>query len=217
MSLSAWLRAWFFRLRDGARVEAELVDRASRLGRGSVIRPGAVVARSTLGEGVYVNHGALVLSADVGPYCSLGPSCQVGPNEHLLTEPSTSSYLYPAAAAEEMRRRNAVRTTLGADVWIGSGAIVLKGRTVGVGAVVAAGAVVTGDVEPYAIVVGVPARPVQTRFDPAVCRELLESGWWRRPSAEVRRAMAVRDRDASADEGARAFLEALGNDEMPDS
>jgi len=210
VSLSGWLRAVLLRVRDGARVEADLVDLASKLGRGSVIRPGAVVARSTLGEGVYVNHGALVLSSDVGPYCSLGPSCQVGPNEHLLTEPSTSAYLYAAAAAEEMRRLNAVRTTLGADVWIGSAAIVLKGRTVGVGAVVAAGAVVTRDVEPYTIVAGVPAKPVRTRFDPALCRQLLESGWWRGSSGEVRRAMAVRNRDATPDEKARAFLDALG-------
>lgn len=53
---------------------------------------------------------------------------------------------------------------IGNDVWIGHGAIVLPGRSIGDGAVVAAGAVVTKDVAPYAIVAGTPARPIRRRF-----------------------------------------------------
>jgi acetyltransferase-like isoleucine patch superfamily enzyme len=47
-------------------------------------------------------------------------------------------------------------------VWIGAGAVVLPGVTIGRGAVVAAGAVVTAPVEPYTVVAGVPARPIKT-------------------------------------------------------
>lgn len=54
---------------------------------------------------------------------------------------------------------------IGSDVWIGFGAIVLSGISIGRGAVVAAGSVVTDDVEPYAIVAGVPARQIGRRFN----------------------------------------------------
>lgn len=56
------------------------------------------------------------------------------------------------------------RVEIGADVWIGFGAVVLSGVTIGRGAVVAAGAVVTSDVASYDIVAGNPARPVGRRF-----------------------------------------------------
>ncbi|MDX6350693.1 MAG: virginiamycin acetyltransferase [Streptomyces sp.] len=54
---------------------------------------------------------------------------------------------------------------IGDDVWIGYGAVVLSGLSIGRGAVVAAGAVVTSDVDPYVVVAGNPARPVGQRFD----------------------------------------------------
>ncbi len=207
---SAWTRSMFFRVRDGARVDSPYVDRASRLSAGCVVRPGAIVARSVLGEGVYVNHGAFVRATDVGPYCSLGPRCQIGPNEHLLTEPSTSEYLYGAEASQEMAELNRTRTTLEADVWVGSAGVVLKGRVVGVGSVVAAGAVVMADVEPYTIVAGIPARPLRRRFDDeSLCDALVRSEWWLRPSAEIRRAMASRVADSTPEERAWTFLDAL--------
>lgn len=56
------------------------------------------------------------------------------------------------------------RVEIGDDVWIGFGSVVLSGVTIGDGAIVAAGSVVTRDVEPFAIVAGVPAKPVGQRF-----------------------------------------------------
>ncbi|TWO66169.1 hypothetical protein FN976_26760 [Caenimonas sedimenti] len=56
------------------------------------------------------------------------------------------------------------RPKIGHDVWVGSGAIILRGVIIGDGAIVAAGAVVTRDVAPYTVVAGVPARFVRDRF-----------------------------------------------------
>lgn len=57
--------------------------------------------------------------------------------------------------------------TIEDDVWIGAGAVVLPGVTIGTGAVVAAGAVVTASVPPFTVVAGVPARPIKTIARPA--------------------------------------------------
>ena len=58
------------------------------------------------------------------------------------------------------------------DVWIGYGAKILSGVTIGQGAVIAAGAVVTKNVEPYAIVGGVPAKVIKYRFKPDIVKKL---------------------------------------------
>jgi virginiamycin A acetyltransferase len=60
-----------------------------------------------------------------------------------------------------------MRTVIGDDVWIGFGAVVLSGVTIGRGAIVAAGSVVISDVQPYEIVAGNPARHVGRRFTDA--------------------------------------------------
>ena len=67
---------------------------------------------------------------------------------------------------------------IGHDVWIGQYARLRPGISIGTGAVVAAGAVVTRDVEPYAIVGGVPARLIRHRFSDELCADLLASQWW---------------------------------------
>jgi acetyltransferase-like isoleucine patch superfamily enzyme len=74
---------------------------------------------------------------------------------------------------------------IGNDVWIGYRAIILSGVTIGDGAVIGAGAVVTKDVEPYAIVAGNPARLIRKRFDDETIRRLLEIKWWDWPIEKI--------------------------------
>lgn len=69
-------------------------------------------------------------------------------------------------------------TVIGHDVWLGYGALVLPGVTVGHGAVVAAASVVAADVEPYTVVAGNPARVVRRRFDDESVAQLLRAAWW---------------------------------------
>ncbi|WP_420818963.1 hypothetical protein [Ornithinimicrobium flavum] len=79
------------------------------------------------------------------------------------------------------------RTRFGRDVWVGQGALVRRGVTVGDGAIVAAHAVVTKDVPPYSIVAGVPATILRTRFegaDRAEHQRLLDGPVMKRVAAE---------------------------------
>ncbi len=69
-------------------------------------------------------------------------------------------------------------TRVGNDVWIGYGATILPGVTIGDGAVIGSMSVVTGDVPPYAIVGGNPARVIRHRFDEATVARLLALRWW---------------------------------------
>ncbi|MEE1789015.1 CatB-related O-acetyltransferase [Streptomyces sp. SP17BM10] len=85
-------------------------------------------------------------------------------------------------------------TVVGNDVWFGYGATVLPGVRIGDGAIIAAGAVVTSDVDPYTVVGGNPARPIRRRFPDADIELLLRAAWWDWPTdlvtAHVRAIMS---------------------------
>ena len=74
---------------------------------------------------------------------------------------------------------------IGSDVWIGSGALILSGVTIGPGAIIGARSVVSGDVPPYAVAAGNPARHVRYRFPEPLITALLEAAWWDLPDADV--------------------------------
>ena len=76
-------------------------------------------------------------------------------------------------------------TVIGNDVWMGMQVMVMPGVTVGDGAIISAGAVVTTDVEPYTIVAGNPAGPLKKRFDHDTIEALLEIRWWDWPVEKI--------------------------------
>lgn len=125
----------------------------------------------------------------VGNYCSIGPDvlflCKV---DHPLVYPST----YPFKTLlwdTKTSNQDAVtkgHIILGNDVWIGARAIILSGVTIGTGAVVAAGSVVTKDVAAYTVVGGNPARPIRKRFSDSQIEGLLQSRWWEMPQDELK-------------------------------
>ena len=159
-----------------------------------------------LGRDCYVNRGAELYQADVGHFCSIGHFAQIGPNEHLTDEMSTCNALNGASLTIKLDQHNARRTTLGSDVWVGARAILLRGITVGTGAIIAAGAVVTEDVPDYAIVAGVPGRLLRKRFSDTRIAELLQSQWWTLPQTQITQAMEAAALECDADAKATQFL-----------
>lgn len=124
----------------------------------------------------------------IGRYCSVAAGVWIVPDEHPVNWLTTSSLSYNGESfrwhdegarlslPSSFSGKNFV--TIGNDVWIGCGCFIKGGVRIGDGAIVAAHAVVTKDVPPYAIVAGSPARIVRYRFDDATISELLELRWW---------------------------------------
>ena len=112
-----------------------------------------------IGSEVYIGRNAELHAGEnstisIGDKTFFGPSVYIGTDNHNFKRTDIPM-------KEQGRTEKDV--TLGSDVWIGAKAVILNGIAIGNGAIVAAGAVVTKDVEPYMIVAGVPARPVKNR------------------------------------------------------
>lgn len=85
--------------------------------------------------------------------------------------------------------------TIGHDVWVGAGATILSGVSVGNGAVIAAGSVVTKNVPAYTIVGGNPAKPIKQRFDDVTIAKLESLAWWNKDIGEIRSIMHLLQSD----------------------
>jgi chloramphenicol O-acetyltransferase type B len=153
--------------------------------------------RLVLGHRTYTHGTARVLvyrgdedhEVRVGSYSSIAEDVQifVGGEHHpewVSTFPFRAAFRMPGRF-EDGQPVSRGPVTIGNDVWIGLGALILSGVTVGDGAVIAANAVVTKDVRPYAIVGGNPAREIRRRFRDDQVDRLLEIRWWDWPEAEL--------------------------------
>ena len=87
----------------------------------------------------------------------------------------------PWCSAYKATWPNPGNTMIGDDVWIGHQALIMPAVTIGPGAMIGAGSVVTKDVAPYTIVAGNPAKMIRKRFDDDVIHALLNIQWWNWP------------------------------------
>lgn len=140
--------------------------------------------------------------ATTSPF-SYSPHGLMGLRDYLLAQGLTSFPLHPSAPFASQP------VILGHDVWVGQGAMFKGGVTVGDGAIVAARALVTTDVPPYAIVGGTPARVLRMRFPEALAERLRGLAWWRY-GPDVLHPLDVRDPERFADK-----LEALQAENPP--
>lgn len=139
----------------------------------------------------YFARNTLAQNVQVGSFCSISEDCNIGMPSHPTDMVSTSpiflegvNYLNKSFAT--FSYNDCPRTNIGNDVWIGASAKIKSGVNIGNGAIIAAGAVVTYDVPPYAIVGGVPAKVIRYRFDEDTIKKLQESKWWDLPEDELR-------------------------------
>lgn len=154
----------------------------ARLGRKVHLKTGVSIGPDVeIGDYSYVNAYTEIASGTVGRFTSIASFCSIGLNSHPVDWVSTSPMLYSELqlGAGNRYRDDRGGSVIMNDVWIGTHAVIMRGVTVGNGAIVGAGAVVTKDVPPYAIVVGVPAVVLRFRFAPDVVQRLLAMEWWK--------------------------------------
>ena len=160
--------------------------RETRLGAYCEVGARTVLLDVEMGDYSYVVNDSQMTYTTIGKFCSIAAMTRINPGNHPMQRAAQAHFTYRASAyfpgesddAEFFAWRRSHRVDIGHDVWIGHGAIVLPGRRVGTGAVIAGGAVVTKDVAPYTVVGGNPARPIKRRFTEEIERRLVRLGWW---------------------------------------
>lgn len=145
---------------------------------------------NNIGKYTFIGKNTIIgpTTSQVGSFCSIAPDVIIGPNSHDITAGTTSTFIHAYSSSLDYRSQktsssynnykqslNTKNTEIGHDVWIGYRAIIMPGVTVGDGAIIGAGSIVTKDVEPYSIVVGNPAKLIKYRFDTETIQEILNA------------------------------------------
>jgi phosphonate metabolism protein (transferase hexapeptide repeat family) len=182
---------------------ATVID--SNLGAWTEVGARTKVVETTMGDYAYVVHDSDIIYTEMGKFCSIASHVRINPGNHPLERAALHHFTYRShqflmgdddEAFFDWRRSYSVR--MGDDVWIGHGAVVLPGVSIGTGAAIAAGAVVTKDVAPFTIVSGVPAKPLRERFPESVQNGLLDIRWWDWSREELMEALPdIRDLSAA--------------------
>lgn len=126
---------------------------------------------SSVASNVHVINGRHPLKTPYVSTCPLfyAPNSALG--EGFVGKSMFDEYIYADAV-------NKYPVVIGNDCWIGAGVSIVEGVTISEGGIVLAGAVVTQDVPPYAIVGGVPAKVIGYRYSEEVIKKLLKIQWW---------------------------------------
>ncbi len=147
--------------------------------------PISVGKHSYGGPNLHWSKGDFKHSLTIGAFCSIADDVSIFVGKHgrhhidyVSSYPLT--YVFGKSANLVSSRYQAANLSvhIGNDVWIGRGAMVMAGVTIGDGAVIGARAVVVKDVAPYSIVGGVPAKLIRMHFEQAIVNKLLKLCWW---------------------------------------
>ncbi len=139
----------------------------------------------TIGAFSYSNSN-ISYGIQIGRYSSIASGLKIFGAEHFTDWISTSPRFYSSnfqtkyknnEISDTNRKKHCIN--IGNDVWIGQNVTLKRKINIGDGAIVAAGAIVTKDVEPFSIVGGVPAKLIRYRFDKSTIDDILKLKWWR--------------------------------------
>lgn len=134
---------------------------------------------TTLGYNNFI-HG----DVEIGKYCQIGADVAIHTTNHPISYLST--YVNNTLFNGELSSLKEVKkTVIGNDVWIGHNVNIMGGVTIGNGAILAAGALITKDVPAYTIVGGVPAKEIRKRFSESIIAEIEKLQWWNLSEEEL--------------------------------
>lgn len=153
-----------------------------------------------LGEGTAINGRITIKGGkpcSIGKYCAIGADVKVITSDHGVSQPNLNMRLQRAIIGHTAHVTKGP-VDIGHNVWIGDNAVILSGVTVGNGAIIAAGSIVTSNVPCYAIVGGNPARVLKERFDDAHKDFMDALAWWDWDLEKMQRNVAFFTCDATA-------------------
>lgn len=161
------------------------------LGERSTLQRYSLMYSTKLGRYSYTGRNFTSWHCEIGAFCSVSWNVSIGGANHDYTKVTTHSFLYGRDYSDinggnEGYDRFTDKCVIGNDVWIGCNAVIARGVSVGDGAVIGSGAIVTKDVEPYTVVAGVPAKPIKKRFSEDVTEILCQSRWWEFPKEIIK-------------------------------
>lgn len=148
----------YVRLRNARNRVVIAHKRLRNVDRTAYVHPNSIEAKDLVaGPYVFIGpHCAIAPQVTIGRYTMLASNVAIVGDDHNWSEPGV-----PIQFAGRPTQQS---TTIGADVWLGHGVIVMRGVTIGDAAIVAAGAVVTKDVPAYEVWAGTPAKKLRDRF-----------------------------------------------------
>ncbi|MEL7013525.1 MAG: chloramphenicol acetyltransferase [Pseudomonadota bacterium] len=164
--------------------DCEITD--STFGAFVEIGKGSRVNNSVFGDYSYCDRYADIANAQIGKFSNIAAFARVGATDHPLHTASCHHFLYRSddywddaeRDADFFDHRRSRTAHIGHDTWIGASAMIKPEVTIGHGAVVAAGALVTKDVAPYTIVAGNPAKVLRLRQPQDIAERLIALAWW---------------------------------------
>lgn len=149
----------------------------------AAICSGVKFYRGKIGKYSYIGNNSFVIDTDIGNFTSISTDCYIGGTSHPTQWVSTSPVFHKW---ENIMKKNFARhefeifqrTHIGSDVWIGNRVMIKAGLSIGDGAVIGMGSVVTKDVGPYEIWAGNPARMIRKRMPEKQIAVLQQMQWW---------------------------------------
>lgn len=158
----------------------------SQFGTFVEIGAGTRVMNSRFGDYSYCDRGCDIANAEIGRFSNIASATRIGATDHPMDKASLHHFHYRSGLYWDdveddqawFAHRASRKAQIGHDTWIGHGALIKPEVTIGHGAVVASGSVVTKDVAPYTIVGGNTAHVIRRRFTEAVAERMMELAWW---------------------------------------
>jgi len=161
------------------------------------IGAGTRIANSKFGDYSYCDRTCDIANARIGKFANIASFTRIGATDHPMEKASLHHFLYRSADywddadddADWFEHRASRITNIGHDTWIGHAAIIKPEVTIGHGAVIASGAIVTRDVPPYVIVGGVTATEIRRRYTETVAERMMALAWWDWENTRLRDAL----------------------------
>ncbi|SCY72678.1 CatB-related O-acetyltransferase [Butyrivibrio sp. INlla14] len=171
---------------------------SSEIDRTSKIEAGSQVVNTVMDKYSFCGYDCKIINCKIGKYVSIADGVVIGGARHPMEWVSMSPVFYHGRDSikkkfAEFPREDDKRTVIGNDVWIGERALIKAGVTIGDGAVIGMGSVVTKDIGSYEIWAGNPAKKIRDRFSENLKEDLSESKWWDLPDNEIQKlAVSIR-------------------------